>query len=77
VGILQRARAGHRAALPPETSFPGVFAMGDVRRKRVVAAIGEGAALGLSVAAARTRFPSFMPRADRLIAPLRTVNAGS
>jgi len=50
VGILHRARAGDRAALPPETSFPGVFAIGDVRAgsaKRVVAEIGEGAAVGL------------------------------
>ncbi len=37
-----------RAALPLETSFPGVFAIGDVRAgsiKRVAAAVGEGAAV--------------------------------
>jgi thioredoxin reductase (NADPH) len=36
-----------RAALPLETSVPGVFAIGDVRAgstKRVAAAVGEGAA---------------------------------
>jgi thioredoxin reductase (NADPH) len=40
--------AGRRAALPLETSFPGVFAIGDVRAgstKRVAAAVGEGAAV--------------------------------
>jgi thioredoxin reductase (NADPH) len=42
------ASAGRRAALPLETSFPGVFAIGDVRAgstKRVAAAVGEGAAV--------------------------------
>ena len=37
-----------RAALPLETSLPGVFAIGDVRAgstKRVAAAVGEGAAV--------------------------------
>ena len=37
-----------RAALPLETSVPGVFAIGDVRAgstKRVAAAVGEGAAV--------------------------------
>ena len=37
-----------RAALPLETSRPGVFAIGDVRAgstKRVAAAVGEGAAV--------------------------------
>jgi thioredoxin reductase (NADPH) len=37
-----------RPALPLETSFPGVFAIGDVRAgstKRVAAAVGEGAAV--------------------------------
>jgi thioredoxin reductase (NADPH) len=37
-----------RAALPLETSLPGVFAIGDVRSgstKRVAAAVGEGAAV--------------------------------
>jgi thioredoxin reductase (NADPH) len=40
--------AARRAALPLETSFPGVFAIGDVRAgstKRVAAAVGEGAAV--------------------------------
>ena len=35
-------------ALPLETSWPGVFAIGDVRAgstKRVAAAVGEGAAV--------------------------------
>jgi len=35
-----------RSALPLETSLPGVFAVGDVRRgsvKRVASAVGEGA----------------------------------
>jgi thioredoxin reductase (NADPH) len=39
--------AAGRPALPLETSFPGVFAIGDVRAgstKRVAAAVGEGAA---------------------------------
>jgi thioredoxin reductase (NADPH) len=38
----------HRAALPLETSVPGIFAIGDVRAgstKRVAAAVGEGAAV--------------------------------
>jgi thioredoxin reductase (NADPH) len=38
----------HRAALPLETTQPGVFAIGDVRAgsiKRVAAAVGEGAAV--------------------------------
>ena len=42
------ASGGRRAALPLETSFPGVFAIGDVRAgstKRVAAAVGEGAAV--------------------------------
>jgi thioredoxin reductase (NADPH) len=42
------ASAGGRAALPLETSMPGVFAIGDVRAgstKRVAAAVGEGAAV--------------------------------
>jgi thioredoxin reductase (NADPH) len=42
-----RSAAG-RVALPLETSFPGVFAIGDVRAgstKRVAAAVGEGAAV--------------------------------
>jgi thioredoxin reductase (NADPH) len=41
-------RAAGRPALPLETSFPGVFAIGDVRAgstKRVAAAVGEGAAV--------------------------------
>jgi thioredoxin reductase (NADPH) len=40
--------AAGRPALPLETSFPGVFAIGDVRAgstKRVAAAVGEGAAV--------------------------------
>jgi thioredoxin reductase (NADPH) len=43
-----RASAAGRPALPLETSFPGVFAIGDVRAgstKRVAAAVGEGAAV--------------------------------
>jgi thioredoxin reductase (NADPH) len=39
-------RSGGRPALPLETSLPGVFAAGDVRRgsvKRVASAVGEGA----------------------------------
>ena len=42
------ASAPGRPALPLETSFPGVFAIGDVRAgstKRVAAAVGEGAAV--------------------------------
>ncbi|TPG42538.1 thioredoxin reductase [Sphingomonas koreensis] len=44
------SKGGHpkRAALPLETSRPGVFAIGDVRAgstKRVAAAVGEGAAV--------------------------------
>jgi thioredoxin reductase (NADPH) len=42
------ARAAGRPALPLETSFRGVFAIGDVRAgstKRVAAAVGEGAAV--------------------------------
>jgi thioredoxin reductase (NADPH) len=41
-------RASGRPTLPLETSFPGVFAIGDVRAgstKRVAAAVGEGAAV--------------------------------
>mgnify|MGYP003693799635 CR=1 FL=1 len=40
--------ASRRAVLPLETSWPGVFAIGDVRAgstKRVAAAVGEGAAV--------------------------------
>ena len=42
------ASAAGRPALPLETTFPGVFAIGDVRAgstKRVAAAVGEGAAV--------------------------------
>jgi thioredoxin reductase (NADPH) len=42
------ASSQRRAALPLETSVPGVFAIGDVRAgstKRVAAAVGEGAAV--------------------------------
>ncbi|MGI4876410.1 MAG: FAD-dependent oxidoreductase [Janthinobacterium lividum] len=42
------AAADARAALPLETSLPGVFAIGDVRAgstKRVASAVGEGAAV--------------------------------
>ncbi len=42
------AHSRRRAALPLETSVPGVFAIGDVRAgstKRVAAAVGEGAAV--------------------------------
>jgi thioredoxin reductase (NADPH) len=42
------ASAADRPALPLETSFPAVFAIGDVRAgstKRVAAAVGEGAAV--------------------------------
>ena len=41
-------RTGFNAALPLQTSVPGVFAIGDVRAgstKRVAAAVGEGAAV--------------------------------
>jgi thioredoxin reductase (NADPH) len=43
-----RSCDGKRQALPLETSWPGVFAIGDVRAgstKRVAAAVGEGAAV--------------------------------
>ena len=46
-GDMRRHGTG-RAALPLETSRPGVFAIGDVRAgstKRVAAAVGEGAAV--------------------------------
>jgi thioredoxin reductase (NADPH) len=42
------AGSSRRQALPLETSWPGVFAIGDVRAgstKRVAAAVGEGAAV--------------------------------
>jgi thioredoxin reductase (NADPH) len=42
------AASTRRQALPLETSWPGVFAIGDVRAgstKRVAAAVGEGAAV--------------------------------
>jgi thioredoxin reductase (NADPH) len=45
----------NRAALPLETSVPGVFAIGDVRAgsiKRVAAAVGEGAAVVAQIHAA-------------------------
>ena len=45
-GARHRWRPG-RPPLPLETSLPGVFAAGDVRRgsvKRVASAVGEGAA---------------------------------
>jgi thioredoxin reductase (NADPH) len=60
-----------RRPLPFETSIPGVFAVGDVRRgsmKRVAAAIGEGAS---AVASAHTvlnlptRYPPISPQSPR------------
>jgi thioredoxin reductase (NADPH) len=49
------AGSARRAALPLETSVPGVFAIGDVRAgstKRVAAAVGEGAAVVAQIHAA-------------------------
>jgi thioredoxin reductase (NADPH) len=49
------ASPARRAALPLETSVPGVFAIGDVRAgstKRVAAAVGEGAAVVAQIHAA-------------------------
>jgi thioredoxin reductase (NADPH) len=46
--IMDGANGRSRALLPLETSWPGVFAIGDVRAgstKRVAAAVGEGAAV--------------------------------
>jgi thioredoxin reductase (NADPH) len=46
--LIDGAEAGRRQALPLETSWPGVFAIGDVRGRldqRVAAAVGEGAAV--------------------------------
>ena len=46
--LANGAGASRRQALPLETSWPGVFAIGDVRAgstKRVAAAVGEGAAV--------------------------------
>jgi thioredoxin reductase (NADPH) len=46
--LVNGAGAGRRQARPLETSWPGVFAIGDVRAgstKRVAAAVGEGAAV--------------------------------
>ena len=46
--FIDEAKGYGRAALPLETSRPGVFAIGDVRAgstKRVAAAVGEGAAV--------------------------------
>jgi thioredoxin reductase (NADPH) len=46
--FTDEAGAARRQALPLETSWPGVFAIGDVRAgstKRVAAAVGEGAAV--------------------------------
>jgi thioredoxin reductase (NADPH) len=46
--LANGAGAARRQALPLETSWPGVFAIGDVRAgstKRVSAAVGEGAAV--------------------------------
>jgi len=46
--LVNGAGAARRQALPLETSWPGVFAIGDVRAgstKRVAAAVGEGAAV--------------------------------
>lgn len=45
-GDVELAPGEHRAVAPLETSVPGVFAVGDVRRgsvKRVASAVGEGA----------------------------------
>ena len=47
-GIADGANGKSQAPLPLETSWPGVFAIGDVRAgstKRVAAAVGEGAAV--------------------------------
>ena len=49
------ARPAGRLALPLEMSFPGVFAIGDLRAgstKRVPAAVGEGAAVVAQIDAA-------------------------
>jgi len=46
--LARDAGSSRRQALPLETSWPGVFAIGDVRAgstKRVAAAVGEGAAV--------------------------------
>ncbi len=46
--LAEAPEASRRPALPLETSWPGVFAIGDVRAgstKRVAAAVGEGAAV--------------------------------
>ena len=46
-GLDVRAWPAERAPLPLETSLPGIFAAGDVRRgsvKRVASAVGEGSA---------------------------------
>ncbi|HEV3241951.1 MAG TPA: hypothetical protein VGY14_01665 [Methyloceanibacter sp.] len=45
--FVDGAGAGRRQALPLETSWPGVFAIGDVRAgsTSVAAAVGEGAAV--------------------------------
>lgn len=43
---VEETEGAARRSLPPETSMPGVFAAGDVRRgsvKRVASAVGEGA----------------------------------
>jgi thioredoxin reductase (NADPH) len=47
-GFSHDVGPNRRAALPLETTLPGVFAIGDVRAgstKRVAAAVGEGAAV--------------------------------
>jgi thioredoxin reductase (NADPH) len=54
------ASAVRRSALPLETSFPGVFAIGDVRAgstKRVAAAVGEGAAVVTQIHSVLARQP--------------------
>jgi thioredoxin reductase (NADPH) len=44
--LIDGAEAGRRQALPLETSWPGVFAIGDVRAGSTsAAAVGEGAAV--------------------------------
>jgi thioredoxin reductase (NADPH) len=74
-GLPDGTRSAARPPLPLETSLPGVFAAGDVRResvKRVASAVGEGAATIPLVHRYLAR-----AAADRKSAPASTPAGGS
>jgi thioredoxin reductase (NADPH) len=74
------ARAAGRAVLPLETSFPGVFAIGDVRAgstKRVAAAVGEGAAVVAQIHTALELQPGHIEPGRRALGGIPETTASS